>query len=211
MLASTMSPSLWHHQSGDMNLWTTSTQPTPPGPGSPIVQVSQTGPILLWETLALTGVDAAAWALIQLSFLLVLSRAPCLPPTLPLHQSQLCLSCRTRSPVQTLSNVAGWSVAGGYARGASSLWGRELPWSSIPWSSAFTLVASSVSAAGLTLGEGLSPELRSESGTDSSSVTPATAEPESVPPSPSDQNALQQIEEECTTEAASGITIISTT
>ncbi len=90
-----------------MNLWTTSTQPTPPGPGSPIVQVSQTGPILLWETLALTGVDAAAWALIQPSSLLVLSRAPCLPPTLPLHQSQLCLSCRTQSPVQTLSNVAG--------------------------------------------------------------------------------------------------------
>ncbi|KAF4118647.1 hypothetical protein G5714_000698 [Onychostoma macrolepis] len=69
----------------------------------------------------------------------------------------------------------------------------------------------SVSAAGLTLGEGLSPELRSESDSDSSSVTPATAESESVPPSPSDQNALQQIEEECTTEAASGITIISTT
>ncbi|XP_050968941.1 LIM domain only protein 7b isoform X4 [Labeo rohita] len=69
----------------------------------------------------------------------------------------------------------------------------------------------SVSAAGLTLGEGLSPELRSESDTDSSSVTPATAESESVPPSPSDQNALQQIEEECTTETASGITTISTT
>ncbi|XP_016430682.1 LIM domain only protein 7b isoform X4 [Sinocyclocheilus rhinocerous] len=69
----------------------------------------------------------------------------------------------------------------------------------------------SVSAAGLTLGEGLSPELRSESDTDSSSVTPATAESESVPPSPSNQNALQQIEEECTTEAASGITTISTT
>uniref|UniRef100_A0A9J7Y3I5 LIM domain 7b n=1 Tax=Cyprinus carpio carpio TaxID=630221 RepID=A0A9J7Y3I5_CYPCA len=69
----------------------------------------------------------------------------------------------------------------------------------------------SVSAAGLTLGERLSPELRSESDTDSSSVTPATAESESVPPSPSDQNALQQIEEDCTTEAASGITTISTT
>ncbi|KAK7166165.1 hypothetical protein R3I93_006059 [Phoxinus phoxinus] len=67
----------------------------------------------------------------------------------------------------------------------------------------------SVSAAGLTLGEGLSPELRSESDTDSSSVTTATAESESVPPSPSDQNALQQIEEECTTETASGITTIS--
>lgn len=69
----------------------------------------------------------------------------------------------------------------------------------------------SVSAAGLNLGEGLSPELRSESDTDSSSVTAATAESESVPPSPSDQNALQQIMEECTTEAASGITAISTT
>ncbi|XP_051755527.1 LIM domain only protein 7b isoform X7 [Ctenopharyngodon idella] len=68
----------------------------------------------------------------------------------------------------------------------------------------------SVSGAGLTLGEGLSPELRSESDTDSSSVTPATAESESVPPSPSDQNPLQQIEEECTTETASGITTIST-
>ncbi|XP_067259776.1 LIM domain only protein 7b isoform X2 [Chanodichthys erythropterus] len=68
----------------------------------------------------------------------------------------------------------------------------------------------SVSAAGLTLGEGLSPELRSESDTDSSSVTPATAESESVPPSPSDQNPLQQIEEECTTETASGTTTIST-
>ncbi|XP_042613563.1 LIM domain only protein 7-like isoform X4 [Cyprinus carpio] len=69
----------------------------------------------------------------------------------------------------------------------------------------------SVSAAGLTLGEGLSPELMSESDTDSSSVTAATAESESVPPSPIDQNALQQILEECTTEAASGITTISTT
>ncbi|XP_059408450.1 LIM domain only protein 7-like isoform X2 [Carassius carassius] len=69
----------------------------------------------------------------------------------------------------------------------------------------------SVSDAGLNLGEGLSPELRSESDTDSSSVTAATAESESVPPSPSDQNALQQIMEECTTEAASGITAISTT
>ncbi|XP_026129606.1 LIM domain only protein 7 isoform X2 [Carassius auratus] len=69
----------------------------------------------------------------------------------------------------------------------------------------------SVSAAGLNLGEGLSPELRSESDTDSSSITAATAESESVPPSPSDQNALQQIMEECTTEAASGITAINTT
>ncbi|KAI2668403.1 LIM domain only protein 7 [Labeo rohita] len=75
----------------------------------------------------------------------------------------------------------------------------------------FTAAQGRVSAAGLTLGEGLSPELRSESDTDSSSVTPATAESESVPPSPSDQNALQQIEEECTTETASGITTISTT
>ncbi|XP_073801417.1 LIM domain only protein 7b isoform X5 [Danio rerio] len=70
----------------------------------------------------------------------------------------------------------------------------------------------SVSAAGLSLVEGLNPELRSESDTDSSSVTPATAESESVPQSPSDQNALQQIEEEeRTTETATGIATINTT
>lgn len=70
----------------------------------------------------------------------------------------------------------------------------------------------SVSAAGLSLVEGLNPELRSESDTDSSSVTPATAESESVPPSPSDQNALQQIEEEeRTAETATGIATINTT
>uniref|UniRef100_A0A671MXI8 LIM domain only protein 7-like n=1 Tax=Sinocyclocheilus anshuiensis TaxID=1608454 RepID=A0A671MXI8_9TELE len=86
-----------------------------------------------------------------------------------------------------------------------------MPEPSVPKSRPNSQQRGSVSAAGLTLGEGLSPELRSESDTDSSSVTPATAESESVPPSPSDQNALQQIEEECTTEAASGITTISTT
>ncbi|KAK7161639.1 hypothetical protein R3I94_004346 [Phoxinus phoxinus] len=83
------------------------------------------------------------------------------------------------------------------------------PEPSAPESRSNSQQCGSVSAAGLTLGEGLSPELRSESDTDSSSVTTATAESESVPPSPSDQNALQQIEEECTTETASGITTIS--
>ncbi|XDV15215.1 hypothetical protein PO909_015343 [Leuciscus waleckii] len=83
------------------------------------------------------------------------------------------------------------------------------PEPSAPESRSNSQQSGSVSAAGLTLGEGLSPELRSESDTDSSSVTTATAESESVPPSPSDQNALQQIEEECTTETASGITTIS--
>lgn len=84
-----------------MNRWTTSTQPAP-GPGSPTLQVSQTDPILLWEALALTGADAAAWALAQPSSILVLNRAPCYPPTFPLRLSPCSLSL-----VQTLSSMAG--------------------------------------------------------------------------------------------------------
>lgn len=44
-----------------MNLWTISTQLTH-GPGSHTLPVCPADLILHWEAVALTGVDAAAWA-----------------------------------------------------------------------------------------------------------------------------------------------------
>ncbi|KAL6481707.1 hypothetical protein MHYP_G00097870 [Metynnis hypsauchen] len=67
----------------------------------------------------------------------------------------------------------------------------------------------SASAAGVTLAEALSPELRCESDTDSSSVTPATADSESVPASPSDHSTFLEIIEKASPEDASEVEAVS--
>ncbi|KAL7845595.1 hypothetical protein AOLI_G00237870 [Acnodon oligacanthus] len=67
----------------------------------------------------------------------------------------------------------------------------------------------SASAAGVTSAEALSPELRCESDTDSSSVTPATADSESVPASPSDNSTFLEIIEKASPEDASELEAVS--
>ncbi|XP_017570609.1 LIM domain only protein 7b isoform X3 [Pygocentrus nattereri] len=67
----------------------------------------------------------------------------------------------------------------------------------------------SASAAGVTSAEAPSPELRCESDTDSSSVTPATADSVSAPASPSDHSTFLEIIEKASPEDGSEVEAVS--